>query len=49
MLLRQGETVNRTSLAEARAHHERAIAELPAKALKRSRGGPAIDTIYDPQ
>jgi nicotinate phosphoribosyltransferase len=46
-LVRGGEIVGRTGLEEARAHHELSRAELPARALRLSRGEPAIPTIYE--
>lgn len=46
-LVLEGEPVGRPSLAQVRTHHARAVAELPAKALQRSRGRPALDTIYE--
>lgn len=45
-LVRDGEIVGREDLAQARARHERARAELPLHALKMSRGEPLIPTIY---
>lgn len=46
-LVREGEVVGSESLDEARARHEASRAELPATALKLSRGDPAIPTIYE--
>lgn len=45
-LVRNGEIVGAEPLADARARHERARAELPAAARRMSRGEPAIPTIY---
>jgi len=44
-LVDHGKIVGREPLAEARARHDRAIAELPMEARKMSRGEAAIDTI----
>jgi nicotinate phosphoribosyltransferase len=38
--------VGRESLAEARARHASALAELPPYALQLSRGYPAIPTVF---
>jgi nicotinate phosphoribosyltransferase len=45
-LVRGGEIVGREPLAEIRARHERALAELPARAFQLSRGYPAIPTEF---
>ncbi|MCW2946768.1 MAG: nicotinate phosphoribosyltransferase [Actinoallomurus sp.] len=45
-LVREGEIVGREPLAEARARHERALAELPPQAFQLSRGDPAIPTDF---
>jgi nicotinate phosphoribosyltransferase len=37
----------REALAEARAHHRRALAELPAEAFALSRGEPALETVTE--
>ncbi len=44
-LVDHGEIVGRETLADARARHDRAIAELPMEARKMSRGDAAIETI----
>lgn len=44
-LVTDGEVVGRTTLAEARAHHLMARAELPRAAGKLSRGEPVIETL----
>ena len=44
-LVRDGEVVGRESLQDSRDRHERARAELPAAALRVSKGEPAIPTI----
>ena len=44
-LVDHGEIVGREPLADARARHDRAIAELPMEARKMSRGEPAIETV----
>jgi nicotinate phosphoribosyltransferase len=45
-LVRAGEVVGREPLADARARHHAARAELPLEAMKMSRGEPVIDTVY---
>jgi len=45
-LVRSGSVVGRESLAEARARHASALAELPPYALQLSRGYPAIPTVF---
>ncbi|HSP59470.1 MAG TPA: nicotinate phosphoribosyltransferase [Ornithinimicrobium sp.] len=45
-LVREGEVVAATDAGTARAHHERARAELPQRALRLSHGEPAIPTTY---
>jgi nicotinate phosphoribosyltransferase len=45
-LVRGGEIIGREPLAETRARHERAIAELPPRAFQLSRGDPAIPTDF---
>lgn len=45
-LVRGGEIVGRESLDEARARHERALAELPPTAFQLSRGDPALPTDF---
>jgi nicotinate phosphoribosyltransferase len=45
-LVRNGEIVGREPLAEARARHERALAELPSRAFQLSRGDPAVPTEF---
>jgi nicotinate phosphoribosyltransferase len=45
-LVRNGEIVGREPLAEARARHERALAELPPRAFQLSRGDPAVPTEF---
>jgi nicotinate phosphoribosyltransferase len=47
-LVRDGEIVGREPLADARARHRAAVAELPAHARQLSRGYPAIPTVFDP-
>jgi nicotinate phosphoribosyltransferase len=47
-LVRGGEIVGREPLDAARARHQEALAELPAHALRLSRGYPAIPTIFEP-
>ncbi|MFB9721559.1 nicotinate phosphoribosyltransferase [Planobispora longispora] len=46
-LVRDGEVVGRESLADARARHRRAFAELPAVAHQLSRGDVALPTVFD--
>jgi len=45
-LIRHGEIVGAESLADARARHEQARAELPRDGYKMSRGDPVIPTYY---
>lgn len=45
-LVRGGEIIGRESLAESRARHERALAELPQRAFQLSRGDPALPTDF---
>ncbi len=45
-LVSGGEVVGRETLDDARARHERAMAELPVEAGKLSHGEPAIDTEF---
>jgi len=45
-LVRDGEIVGREPLAETRARHERALAELPPRAFQLSRGDPAVPTEF---
>ncbi len=45
-LVRDGKVVGREPLAEARARHAAALAELPSYALQLSRGYPAIPTVF---
>lgn len=45
-LVRDGEIVGHEPLAEARARHERALAELPPRAFQLSRGDPALPTEF---
>jgi nicotinate phosphoribosyltransferase len=47
-LVRGGEIVGGEPLAAARSRHREAVAELPAHALKLSRGYPAIPTVFRP-
>jgi nicotinate phosphoribosyltransferase len=47
-LVRGGAIVGREPLAAARSRHSTALAELPAHALRLSRGYPAIPTIFTP-
>ncbi len=47
-LVRDGKIVGREPLAEARARHAAALAELPSYALQLSRGYPAIPTVFGP-
>jgi nicotinate phosphoribosyltransferase len=48
-LVRGGEIIGHEPLAAARARHHEALAELPAHALRLSRGYPAIPTVFDPE
>ncbi len=45
-LVRGGEVVGRERIGDARARHERALAELPPQAFQLSRGEPAIPTDF---
>jgi nicotinate phosphoribosyltransferase len=47
-LVRDGEIVGREPLADARARHRAAVAELPGYARQLSRGYPAIPTVFEP-
>jgi len=47
-LVHQGEIVGREPIHEARARHQRALAELPPYAQQLSRGYPAIPTVFEP-
>jgi nicotinate phosphoribosyltransferase len=47
-LVRDGKVVGREPLADARARHAEALAELPSYALQLSRGYPAIPTVFGP-
>jgi nicotinate phosphoribosyltransferase len=47
-LVREGEIVGREPLADARARHQAAVAELPSHARQLSRGYPAIPTVFEP-
>ena len=47
-LVRGGEIVGREPLDTARSRHREALAELPAHALRLSRGYPAIPTAFEP-
>jgi putative nicotinate phosphoribosyltransferase len=47
-LVTAGEVVGREGVAEARARHRAALAELPPYAQQLSRGYPAIPTVFDP-
>ncbi|MHB1593434.1 MAG: nicotinate phosphoribosyltransferase [Streptosporangiaceae bacterium] len=47
-LVIEGEIVGAEPLAEARARHQRAVAELPAAARQLTPGSPAIPTILEP-
>ena len=47
-LVRGGTIVGREPLEAARSRHRAALAELPAHALRLSRGYPAIPTIFEP-
>src|SRR4051795_8351837 len=46
-VVREGEPVHTTSLAEARQHCRDSVGELPAEAMKLSPGDPALDTRYE--
>ena len=45
-LVRNGRIVGHEPLADARARHIEALAELPSYALQLSRGYPAIPTVF---
>ena len=47
-LVRGGEIIGHESLEAARSRHAETLAELPAHALRLSRGYPAIPTIFEP-
>ncbi|HEY1642619.1 MAG TPA: nicotinate phosphoribosyltransferase [Streptosporangiaceae bacterium] len=47
-LVRAGEIIGREPIAEARARHAAAVAELPSHARQLSRGYPAIPTTFTP-
>jgi putative nicotinate phosphoribosyltransferase len=47
-LVAAGEVMSRAGVAEARARHREALAELPPWALQLSRGYPAIPTVCEP-
>jgi len=47
-LVAGGKVVGRSGVAEARARHREALAELPPYALQLSRGYPAIPTVFEP-
>jgi nicotinate phosphoribosyltransferase len=47
-LVRGGEIVGREPLEAARSRHREALAELPAQAVRLSRGYPAIPTVFEP-
>ena len=47
-LVDHGEIVGREPIHEARARHQRALAELPPYAVQLSRGYPAIPTVFEP-
>ena len=47
-LVRDGKIVGHEPLADARARHTEALAELPSYALQLSRGYPAIPTVFGP-
>jgi nicotinate phosphoribosyltransferase len=47
-LVTGGEIVGRSAVAQARARHREALAELPPYALQLSRGYPAIPTVFEP-
>lgn len=46
-LVEAGQRVDHSTLADARARYEAALAELPASARRLSKGDPAIPTIYE--
>ncbi len=48
-LVRDGEIIGAEPLAAARERHRRVIGELPAHALRLSRGYPAIPTLFEPR
>jgi nicotinate phosphoribosyltransferase len=47
-LVHGGAVVGREPIAEARARHQRALAELPPYAQQLARGYPAIPTVFEP-
>ncbi len=47
-LVHEGVVVGREPIAEARARHQRVLAELPPYALQLARGYPAIPTVFEP-
>jgi nicotinate phosphoribosyltransferase len=47
-LVRDGKITGHEPLADARARHTEALAELPSYALQLSRGYPAIPTVFGP-
>jgi nicotinate phosphoribosyltransferase len=47
-LVRGGEITGREPIADARARHAAAVAELPSHARQLSRGYPAIPTTFTP-
>ncbi len=47
-LVRGGQTVGAEPVEDARARHRQVMAELPAHALRLSRGYPALPTVFEP-
>jgi nicotinate phosphoribosyltransferase len=47
-LIRDGQTVGREPIDEARARHQAAVSELPVYARQLSRGYPAIPSVFEP-
>jgi nicotinate phosphoribosyltransferase len=47
-LVRGGQIIGREPLEAARSRHREALAELPAHAVRLSRGYPAIPTVFEP-
>jgi nicotinate phosphoribosyltransferase len=47
-LVRDGQIIGREPLADARARHRSAVAELPSHARQLSRGYPTIPTVFEP-
>jgi nicotinate phosphoribosyltransferase len=45
-LVHEGKVIGREPLADARARHTAALAELPSYAMQLSRGYPAIPTVF---